>query len=78
MNALPHVTAVHGQDHITVFGNFDPPIEGYFSFGQQHIVWLAHTRACRHDAPTNHECTGETQAAQNKVAALHACAPAAR
>ena len=78
MNALSHFTAVHGQNHGTIFGNFDPTIEGYTPFGEQHVAWFAHARTRRHETPANHQRTRDTQATQDQMAALHACAPAAR
>ena len=78
MDTLPHVTAVHGQHYTTIFGNFDPAIEGNFAIGGQHVVWLSHARACRHHAPAHNECARDAKAAEDEVAALHACAPAAR
>ena len=78
MYALPHFTAVHGKNHCAIFGNFDPTIEGNITFSEQHVAWFTHARAFRHHAPAHHQCTRDTQATQDQMAALHACAPAAR
>ena len=40
VNALPHVASVHGQNHIAIFGNFDPAIQCNSAFSEQHVVWF--------------------------------------
>ena len=78
VHALPHLAAVHRQQHAAVARNLDPAIERDLALGQRQQIGAAEPAARRHHAPADEQRASGAEAGQQQRAALHAFAPALR